>query len=483
MYIKINTKILFHCGIFFSSFFLLVISSVFASTSADFDLDFDTVTTGAQQYESSDFYIHAGITPIETGSLSSDFTVETINLIPEISVCGNGIIEDGEMCDGTEFGGQSCINLGFSEGNLTCVECTTMSTTSCANEGGGGGSNHHVRCTLAGTCDDEEQGQEEKQIEESPETSEPSETSQESDLSFGGGMNVYINDFYIPDATFPKREEEYPLSFIQEALHPSPLESIDLEKYELHLTHHYRGQVIYAIDRTPFVGGKLEPHTEYVIDVYDGRQNHLVEQNIYTNNDGIFSYEHSEDLEDGEYSFVISKEVISQLHEHEKQHIRTYSFVIRWEQYDAFQIISFAEHQDVTTDFEADVDLGKMRKQRNQKIVGEGIPFAFIFAYFESSELFLQEVQADNEGRFEIDIPSELSPGRHKAHIIQILPEDLSEFREFIHAGEKVSGILLPKDATYFFELTPQKTCFLWLVFLGFPLFLFWKREQREEEN
>lgn len=37
--------------------------------------------------------------------------------------CGNGRIEDGEQCDGVNWGGATCESLGFSTGSLACVDC------------------------------------------------------------------------------------------------------------------------------------------------------------------------------------------------------------------------------------------------------------------------------------------------------------------------------------------------------------------------
>lgn len=42
------------------------------------------------------------------------------------AVCGNGVIDDGEQCDGGNLGGFTCIDLGYSGGTLGCdpVTCT-----------------------------------------------------------------------------------------------------------------------------------------------------------------------------------------------------------------------------------------------------------------------------------------------------------------------------------------------------------------------
>ena len=62
----------------------------FASSSTDFELDYDSLSTGSEQYTSSNFTLQSGPLSIETNSNSNDFQITTVNLI---SVCGNGIIE------------------------------------------------------------------------------------------------------------------------------------------------------------------------------------------------------------------------------------------------------------------------------------------------------------------------------------------------------------------------------------------------------
>ena len=55
----------------------------------------------------------------------------TVNATANISVCGNGIKESGEQCDGTDFGGEQCSNLGFSGGVLSCSASCEYNTSSC----------------------------------------------------------------------------------------------------------------------------------------------------------------------------------------------------------------------------------------------------------------------------------------------------------------------------------------------------------------
>jgi len=49
--------------------------------------------------------------------------------------CGNGIINTGEQCDATNFGGLSCTSFGFAGGgNLSCISCN-ISTFGCVSQG------------------------------------------------------------------------------------------------------------------------------------------------------------------------------------------------------------------------------------------------------------------------------------------------------------------------------------------------------------
>ena len=45
--------------------------------------------------------------------------------------CGNGVRNDGESCDGTDFGGASCLTLGYASGTLGCDDECHFVTTAC----------------------------------------------------------------------------------------------------------------------------------------------------------------------------------------------------------------------------------------------------------------------------------------------------------------------------------------------------------------
>ena len=52
------------------------------------------------------------------------------------TLCGDGLIDQGEVCDGTLLGGATCASLGFAKGKLACFQChyDTSACTTCGND-------------------------------------------------------------------------------------------------------------------------------------------------------------------------------------------------------------------------------------------------------------------------------------------------------------------------------------------------------------
>lgn len=47
--------------------------------------------------------------------------------------CGNGRLEEGEVCDGEDLGGATCESLSMGIGDLACIADCTLDTSGCSN--------------------------------------------------------------------------------------------------------------------------------------------------------------------------------------------------------------------------------------------------------------------------------------------------------------------------------------------------------------
>lgn len=55
----------------------------------------------------------------------------TINATMTLAICGDGIKDHGEQCDGSDIGSRSCSYLGFDSGTLGCTPSCQFDVTSC----------------------------------------------------------------------------------------------------------------------------------------------------------------------------------------------------------------------------------------------------------------------------------------------------------------------------------------------------------------
>lgn len=71
---------------------------------------------------------------LEYGSVPNP-EAEVPETVPPPAVCGNGIMEAGEQCDGANLAGQTCANSGFTSGTLSCTSSCTLNTSACVTTG------------------------------------------------------------------------------------------------------------------------------------------------------------------------------------------------------------------------------------------------------------------------------------------------------------------------------------------------------------
>ncbi len=75
----------------------------------------------------------AGLLSIPQSSASAAGNI-TVHAAAKISVCGNGVKEGGEHCDGAALGSATCALLGFSGGTLACSPSCEFNTASCTSD-------------------------------------------------------------------------------------------------------------------------------------------------------------------------------------------------------------------------------------------------------------------------------------------------------------------------------------------------------------
>lgn len=59
-------------------------------------------------------------------------TSDNVNATVKIGVCGNGIVESPEECEGVNLNSQTCVGLGYASGSLSCDSACTFVVTACA---------------------------------------------------------------------------------------------------------------------------------------------------------------------------------------------------------------------------------------------------------------------------------------------------------------------------------------------------------------
>jgi hypothetical protein len=57
--------------------------------------------------------------------------------VGETAVCGNGVVERGELCDRDNLRGWDCTDFNFTGGTLACTMECTFDTSGCTGGTGG----------------------------------------------------------------------------------------------------------------------------------------------------------------------------------------------------------------------------------------------------------------------------------------------------------------------------------------------------------
>jgi hypothetical protein len=93
-----------------------------------------------------------GIDGSRNNSQTGDSTASIVANFRTSASCGNGILEAGEECDGSDLGGATCSAVGCSSGAPTCTSSCTLDYSACTDCGGGGACDFDGLCEVGEDC-------------------------------------------------------------------------------------------------------------------------------------------------------------------------------------------------------------------------------------------------------------------------------------------------------------------------------------------
>ncbi|MCA9697455.1 MAG: hypothetical protein KC431_08015, partial [Myxococcales bacterium] len=90
----------------------------------------DTTTDTTTTSDTSDTVTTSDTTTTDT---TTDTTTTDTTDTTGGPVCGNGVIDMGEECDGNNIGGASCMGIGYDMGTPGCMGDCTLDYSTCSN--------------------------------------------------------------------------------------------------------------------------------------------------------------------------------------------------------------------------------------------------------------------------------------------------------------------------------------------------------------
>ena len=451
IYAHIYTRII--VGIFFA--LIIFSANAFAqSASTSYRLDYERSAADVGSKSSASYNLIGAIPSFSANGDSTNYRLRNIYANQVVSaVCGNGVIEGSEQCEGNNFNGSTCQSFGFTQGLLTCSGCA-IDTSGCYTPGGGGGGVTFV-------CGNG--------IQEGGEQCDDGNTSggdgcsafcrKESQVCGNGIIeigeqcddgNINLSDGCTPMCTLEvggegegeivggKGEGEGKLGFNlrpateskpffeikpePKTIIPAKLHGVSPERrfQKFHFENYEIGGVVTILDETPFVVLSVEPNQFYEFVIYNAKGEIITRQGVKSDQSGIVKVESIAYLNYETYTFKLfnaNREVEKEV-----------KFKIEDRKYRLHDLVMAKGDTVMET-----ICLGQF-KQSNKTdktnfIDGKGKAKTRYFAYYQSSEIPLGQninpitvikVTADDEGNFKIPIPKHLESGLYHADIVQV---------------------------------------------------------------
>ncbi|MBU1938297.1 hypothetical protein KKA04_01045 [Patescibacteria group bacterium] len=416
------------------------------STSASYRLDYARFNSDAEQKNSASYTLTDSISDISVEGASSSYRLRNVysaGSVATIPVCGNGVIETGEQCEGVNFGGLSCGNYGYTCGPLQCVNCLIV-TTSCYNCGGGGGSicGDGVR-DASEQCDDGNKKNGDGcsvscRIEQNICGNGIKEMGEECDDG-----NINYNDGCTPMCTLevppgpgptppgptppgptppgptppgptpepaPEPEPEEPLKPAAPTL--TTITQV-LSKHAYHFENYGTDQVIYILDETPFVATNTEPNGIYEMVVLDENGNVVTRQGVQSTPEGMLMFEVIPFLEYKSYDIA--------LFDKERNLYRSWPIIIEDKEYREHD--NLFVNEEISRDY---IALGSFGEFGSLSGIGETRTkyHAYVQKIEEQdkeiSKIDYMTAEADENGNYKIVLPENPEDGTYIMHVVQV---------------------------------------------------------------
>ena len=72
--------------------------------------------------------------PASTTMMTTETTTTSTTTTTGEPVCGDGVAEGNEVCDGADLQGQTCVDFGYNGGNLACTGACMYDTSNCVGD-------------------------------------------------------------------------------------------------------------------------------------------------------------------------------------------------------------------------------------------------------------------------------------------------------------------------------------------------------------
>jgi cysteine-rich repeat protein len=432
-----------------------------SGTSSSYQLDYARFTSDSDRKTSNSYVLLDSVSDIQVEGDSASYQLRNVysGISAPASICGNGIIETGESCEGSNFQGLTCNSFGFALGALQCVNCQII-TSQCFNPGGGsgGGGENTWFCgngkrEAGEQCDDgnifsgdgcsagcrieyPDCGNGIKNIGEEcddgnvnygdgctpmctlEQPGEPEEPEQPEEPIKPSAPELEFEPGFDPSLIYPflKPQPEKPSKPTEPGEPGQPEEPIKPsapEHYDYHFEKFEVGQTITILDETIFIATSAPANEFFELVILDKKNNLIVRQGVQSSPEGILMVESIPFLKYKEYSVLIvdtNQEIFKGwniLIEDRQYRIQDNLLVNNEINREFITLGTFKDIEDISGNGKPETDYYAYL-QKIEKTKGKVMPISFI------------QAKADREGNYRIKLPERLKNGSYIMHVVQV---------------------------------------------------------------